>query len=131
MRREGASRSASRAGLPSRSASSTCYVVKWNAPSSPPRPFCFLGIGYTNPMATVLFILTFGVAPASAYLLAKRVGPIVPFAFIAAYVLAVGTLTFIDVVVFGRVDVKWRQAPVSAWLNVYWPLVTVVNVPSA
>jgi hypothetical protein len=63
-------------------------------------------------------------------LLAKRVGPIVPFAFIAAYVLVVGAITFIDVVVFDRVDVKWRQAPICAWLDIYWPLVTVVYVPS-
>jgi hypothetical protein len=70
-------------------------------------------------MGAALFILAIGGIPASAYLLAKRVGPIVPFAFIAAYVLAVGTITFIDVVVLNRVDVKWRQMPVAAWLEVY------------
>jgi hypothetical protein len=80
--------------------------------------------------ASLWFILAVAGVPASAYLLAKRAGPIVPFVFIAAYVLAVGAITFIDVVVFDRVDVKFRQAPVRAWLDVYWPLATVVYVPS-
>src|SRR5260370_41761190 len=79
--------------------------------------------------ASLWFILAVAGVPASAYLLAKRAGPIVPFVFIAAYVLAVGAITFIDVVVFDRVDVKFRQPPVSALLDVYCPLVTVLYLP--
>jgi hypothetical protein len=80
-------------------------------------------------MEIALLILAIGVV-GPAYLLAKRVGPIVPFAFIAAYVLAVGAFTFIGIAAFDMIDVKFRQAPLSAWLEVSWPAATVLYVPS-
>jgi hypothetical protein len=89
-------------------------------------------IGYTDAMETIalaLLILAIGVV-GPAYLLARRIGLVVPLAFIASYVLAVGALTFISVVVFGMIDVKFRQALLSAWLKISWPLATVLYVPS-
>jgi hypothetical protein len=81
-------------------------------------------------MAPALFILAIG-AVGPGYLLAKRVGPIVPFAFIAAYVLAVGTIAFINIAVFDMIDPKFRQAWLRSWLEVYWPLWIGLLVPSA
>jgi hypothetical protein len=60
-------------------------------------------------LPTVLLILAIG-AVGAACVLAKRVGPIVPFAFIAPYVLAVGATTFINIGVFDMVDPKFRGA---------------------
>jgi hypothetical protein len=70
----------------------------------------FPRVGYTDPMLpTVLLILAIG-AVGAACVLAKRVGPIVPFAFIAPYVLAVGATTFINIGAFDMVDPKFRGA---------------------
>jgi hypothetical protein len=66
-----------------------------------------------------------------ACLLTTRVGPIVPFAFIAAYVLALGAISFVIIGVFGMVDVMFRAAWVSAWLELDWPLWTILFAPSA
>jgi hypothetical protein len=76
-----------------------------------------------------LLIVAIGTA-GPAYMLAKRVGPVVPVAFVASYVLAVGTLTFISIAVFDMIDVKFRQAPLSAWLEISWPVGTVLFLPS-
>lgn len=87
-------------------------------------------IGYTDAVERALLILAMGALGPAVYLLAKRVGAIVPLAFIAACVLAFGIVTFTKVVVFGMVDVKFRQMPITAWLEVYWPLWTILFVPS-
>src|SRR5262249_3141216 len=63
--------------------------------------------------------------------LAKRVGPVVPFAFIAAYVLAMGASTFISIGVFDMVDPKFRGVWVKYWLDLAWPLETIFFAPSA
>jgi hypothetical protein len=51
--------------------------------------------------------------------------------FLAAYVLAVGALIYVNVVVFGLGDSKFSHALVQAWLEVYWPLWTIVYSPAA
>jgi hypothetical protein len=61
----------------------------------------------------------------------QRVGLVVPFAFIAAYIVAVGAITFINIRVFGIVDPKFSQAWLNAWLELYWPFWTVGFTPSA
>jgi hypothetical protein len=81
-------------------------------------------------MESAFLILAICAVGPAAYLLANRVGTIVPLAFIAACVLALGTITFTRVVVFDMVDVKFRQMPVEAWLEVYWPLWTILFMPS-
>jgi hypothetical protein len=79
-------------------------------------------------MPIALLILTIAtVGPAC--LLATRVGPVVPFAFVAAYVLVVGAITFINIDVV--VHPEWRQSWVGSWLEVWWPLWTVFFTPSA
>jgi hypothetical protein len=88
-----------------------------------------LRISYTDAVEIALLIMAVG-AVGPAYLLAKRVRIVLPLGFIAACVLAVGAITFAKVVVFGMVDVKWRQMPVRAWLDVYWTLWTILCVPS-
>jgi hypothetical protein len=88
------------------------------------------GLGYTDAMERAFLILAICALGPAAYLLARRVGTIVPLAFVAACVLAFGAVTFTRVVVFGMVDVKFRQMPVEAWLEVYWPLWTIEFVPS-
>jgi len=81
-------------------------------------------------LPTVLLILAIGMVGAAG-VLAKRVGPVVPFAFIAAYVLAVGVSTFISIGVFDMVTPKFREMWVTFWLKVAWPLESVAFAPSA
>ena len=80
-------------------------------------------------LTAVLLILAIG-AVGAASVLAKRVGPVVPFAFIAAYVLAVGAITFINIGVFDMVDPKFRGVWVKYWLDLDWPLGTILFAPS-
>jgi hypothetical protein len=84
------------------------------------------------PMTLVLFLL-FAVlgTVGAACVLAKRVGVIVPFAFVATYVLAVGAILFINIGVFHIVDPKFREMWIEPWLRMYWPLWTVFYAPSA
>jgi hypothetical protein len=63
--------------------------------------------------------------------LAKRARPLVPFAFIAAYVLAMGASTFISIRVFDMVDPKFRAVWVKYWLDLAWPGETIAFAPSA
>ena len=86
--------------------------------------------------ATFLLFLLFplflalGTAGA-ACVLAKRVGAMVPCAFIATYVLTVGAILFVNIGVFHMVDSKFREMWVEAWLQLYWPLWTASFAPSA
>jgi hypothetical protein len=68
---------------------------------------------------------------AGAYVLARHVGFVVPFAFIATYVLGVGALTLFSIGALDMVDPKFREKWVMAWLEIYWPLWTVFFAPSA
>jgi hypothetical protein len=82
--------------------------------------------------ATLVFvplILAIG-AVGAAFVLAKRAGVVVPFAFIAVYVMAVGAVTFINISVFHLADSKFGAMWVEPWLF-YWPLWTVFFAPSA
>ena len=63
-------------------------------------------------MPIALLILAIG-AVGPACMLATRVGLVVPFAFVAAYVLVVGAITFINI----DVDPELRQAWVGSWLE--------------
>jgi hypothetical protein len=63
--------------------------------------------------------------------LAKRVGVVMPFAFIAVYVMAVGAVTLINISVFHLSDSKFRDLWVEPWLKFYWPLWTLFFAPSA
>ncbi len=85
-------------------------------------------------MATTVFllllILAIGAVGAGC-VLAKRAGPVVPFAFIAAYVLAMGASTFISIGVFDMVDPKFRAVWVKYWLDLAWPVETIAFAPSA
>jgi hypothetical protein len=83
--------------------------------------------------ATLLLVLLFmalGTAGA-ACVLAKRVGAIVPFAFVATYVLSVGAILLVNIGVFHIVDPKFRGTWIGAWLQIYWPLWAVFYAPSA
>jgi len=81
-------------------------------------------------LTTVLLILAIG-AVGPGWVLAKRAGPVVPFAFIAAYVLAMGASTFISIAVFDVVDPKFRAVWVKYWLDLAWPVETIAFAPSA
>jgi len=70
-------------------------------------------------------------AGSAGCVLAKRAGPLVPFAFIAAYVLAMGASTFISIRVFDMVDPKFRAVWVKYWLDLAWPGETIAFAPSA
>jgi hypothetical protein len=84
------------------------------------------------PPAPLVIALVFAAgAVAAACLLAKRVGLVVPFAFIAAYVVAVGAITFVNIGVFDMADPKFRNAWVESWLALYWPLWTALFAPAA
>jgi hypothetical protein len=85
-------------------------------------------------MPTTLFLVPLVLAICAlcvAGLLAKRLGPFVPFAFIAAYILAVGAILFVNIGVFHMVDPKFHHHWVNAWLEFYWPLWTTFFAPSA
>ena len=66
-----------------------------------------------------------------ASVLAKRVGVLVPFAFVVTYVLGVGAIILVNIGVFHIVDPKFRHHWVSAWLELYWPLWTTFHAPTA
>ena len=84
------------------------------------------------PATLLLFPLFMALGTAgAAYVLAKRVGAIVPLAFIATYVLTVGAILFVNIGVFHIVDSKFREMWIEAWLEIYWPLWVVFNAPSA
>jgi hypothetical protein len=68
---------------------------------------------------------------AAAVILARRVGLVVPFAFVVTYALGVGAVTFLNVAVFDMVDPKFRELWVKSWLEIYWPLWSVFFAPSA
>ena len=57
---------------------------------------------------------------AAAIILARRVGLVVPFAFVATCVLSVGT--FLNVAVFDMADAKFRELWMKSRLEIYWPL---------
>jgi len=75
-------------------------------------------------------VLAIGLIPA-AILLARRVGLVVPFAFVATYALGVGAVTFLNVTVFDMVDPKFHELRMKSWLEIYWPLWSVFFAPSA
>jgi hypothetical protein len=77
----------------------------------------------------VPLILAVGVVVA-ATMLAKRVGGLVPFAFIMTYVFGVGALLLVNIGVFGIVDPKFHASWASAWLEIFWPLWTTFFAPS-
>jgi hypothetical protein len=52
-------------------------------------------------------------------------------AFLFAYILAIGALTYVNVVVFKVADVKFLTNPFRAWLEIYWPIWTVFYAPAA
>src|SRR5215831_4098327 len=66
---------------------------------------------------------------AAAIILARRVGLVVLFAFVATYALSVGT--FLNVAVFDMADPKFRELWMKSWLEIYWPLWSVFFAPSA
>jgi len=58
-------------------------------------------------------------------------GLAVPIAFLAAYAATVGAVSFVNIAAFDLIDSKFREAWVSAWLQIYWPLWTVFFSPAA
>lgn len=89
---------------------------------------------YNGLMSAPLFLLLLFMAlgtVGAAYVLAKRVGAIVPFVFIVTYVLTVGAILFVNIGVFHIVDPKFRETWLEAWLEIYWPLWAVFFAPSA
>jgi hypothetical protein len=60
-----------------------------------------------------------------------RVGFVVPFTFIVTYPLGVGALTLLNVGVFDMADPKFREMWMESWLEIYWPLWTIIFAPSA
>jgi hypothetical protein len=75
-------------------------------------------------------VLTVGLIAAAA-IIARRVGIVVPFAFVAMYALGVGAVTFVNIAVFDMVDPKFRELWMKSWLEIYWPLWSVFFAPSA
>jgi hypothetical protein len=67
----------------------------------------------------------------AAWVLARRVGAIVPIIFVATYVLTVAAILLVNIGVFHIVDPKFRQTWKEAWLEIYWPLWAVFFAPSA
>jgi len=67
----------------------------------------------------------------AAAILARRIGIVVPFAFVATYALGVGAETFLNVAVFDMVDPKFRELWAKSWLEIYWPLWSTFFAPSA
>ena len=66
---------------------------------------------------------------AAAIILARRVGLVVLFAFVATYALSVGT--FLNVAVFDMADAKFRELWMKFRLEIYWPLWSDFFAPSA
>src|SRR5262245_31772482 len=93
------------------------------------RPLCLLCCPMP-PLTPVLLVLAVGFIAAGS-VLARRVGFVVPFAFIAAYALGVGALTLLNIGVFDMADPKFREKWVESWLEIYWPLWTIFFAPSA
>jgi hypothetical protein len=75
----------------------------------------------------ILAMAGFGAAAA----LAKRVGVLVPSAFVVAYVLGVGAILLVNIGVLQHVDPKFRVNWVSAWRDLFWPLWTIFYSPTA
>src|SRR5215467_14303355 len=88
-------------------------------------PPTFLLIFFDPPLVLAVFLI------AAAIFLARRVGLVVPFAFVATYALGVGAVTFLNVAVFDMVDPKFRELWMKSWLEIYWPLWSVFFAPSA
>ena len=65
---------------------------------------------------------------ASARVLARQVGFVVPFGFIGAYLSGVGALTLINVRAL-EADPKFNW--LDLWLIIYWPFWTIIFAPSA
>ena len=83
-------------------------------------------------MLLILLVLVLVVALiASGRLLARDVGFVVPFAFIATYVFGLGALILLNVGAFDMVDPKFREEWLTTWLVIYWPLWTILFAPSA
>jgi hypothetical protein len=83
-------------------------------------------------MLPQVFVLVLVVGLVAGYIgLAIRVGFVVPFALIVAYVLGVGALTLLTIVVFDMGDPKFREEWLKSWLEIYWPLWTIFFAPSA
>ena len=101
-------------------------------------PPTFLLIFFLPPLVLAVGLI------AAAIILARRVGLVVPFAFVATYALGVGAVTFLNVTVFDMVDPKFHvpYAPggrtrlgeelrMKSWLEIYWPLWSAFFAPSA
>ena len=56
---------------------------------------------------------------------------IVPFAFILAFILSVGAILFVNFGLFDMMDSKFREHWISAWFQIFWPLMTAFHAPSA
>jgi hypothetical protein len=56
---------------------------------------------------------------------------LVACAFLVAYVVVTGALTYVNVVVFRLADAKFLSDPFRAWVEIYWPLWAVVYLPAA
>ena len=88
-------------------------------------PPTFLLIFFVPPLVLAVGLI------AAAIILARRVGLVVPFAFVATYALGVGAVTFLNVTVFDMVDPKFHELRMKSWLEIYWPLWSVFFAPSA
>jgi hypothetical protein len=92
------------------------------------RPLCSLCF-LMLPQLLVLVLVVGLVVGISG--LARRVGIVVPFTFIATYALGVGALTLLNIGALDMGDPKFREEWLKAWLEIYWPLWTVFFAPSA
>ena len=88
-------------------------------------PPTFLLIFFLPPLVLAVGLI------AAAIILARRVGLVVPFAFVATYALGVGAVTFLNVAVFDMADPKFRELWIKSWLEIYWPLWSAFFAPSA
>lgn len=88
-------------------------------------PPTFLLIFFVPPLVLAVGLI------AAAIILARRVGLVVPFAFVATYALGVGAVTFLNVAVFDMADPKFRELWIKSWLEIYWPLWSAFFAPSA
>ena len=84
-------------------------------------------LGASLPIFLVLVLVISLVA--SARVLARQVGFVVPFGFIGAYLLGVGALTLINVRALEISDPKFNW--LDFWLIIYWPFWTIIFAPSA
>jgi hypothetical protein len=89
--------------------------------------FVFLGVCYIGPMHPLFSLLIVAIgAVGPSYMLAKRVGPAVPLAFIAAYVLALGAIAIIPF----PIDIDIGDYKFPGWLTLNWPILIAFFAPS-